>query len=190
MNTKLYVFAVIFRSIYILQSIDCQMIFPDSYGPAPNSNVTDRMCLDWFMNSINCELFWKFHFLWTLNVVGLLVSRSRFPLFGPFGGVPYPVITQPVIQPIQLQQVPVPAPQPVPYPLPAPIPYLPLLPTKQTCICVPLGTCVGFGIVPALPPTNPFQIGSGNIDIRIVNNVCLSGYVDINKTSGGRQRRS
>lgn len=95
----------------------------------------------------------------------LLVSRGRFPLFGPYQPVinSYPaLIPQPIIQPI-----PVPVqvqPPPPPYPPP---PYSPVPSTRQTCLCVPLGTCTGVGINPVISP--PGQTGA--IDIRIVNNV-------------------
>lgn len=95
-------------------------------------------------------------------VIIIIVSRGRFPLFGPFGALsPYPaVIAQPLVQPVP---IPVPT-QPSPLPL-----YSALLPAKQTCICVPLGTCSVIGTVPVI--SLPIQDGSGAIDIRIVNNV-------------------
>lgn len=99
-----------------------------------------------------CLLLFRFfcsHFFHRLFFIFVLVVTRNFPIFAPFP----PFNAFPAIIPF--------APGPQQF---VPPPQV-VTPAKQTCICVPIGTCTTTGT-----PTNPID---GVIDIRIVNNVIL-----------------
>lgn len=135
-----------------------QMVFPEP--TQPNDSGFQRT---YFISSLVVGVQFSDIFL-PINSEIISVSRAGFPLlaqlpiYNHFAGV-------------------IPGPIPVPYP---PLPSVATIPTYttpgQTCICVPTGTCTGT-IVTSSP-----NDGTGIIDIRIVNNVCLELLTIIQQT--------